>query len=139
VISDIVVPGPLSESEIGEKFNKFPLDNDSIPPSFDDELDDIPYLQRDKIKKLYKFDLQPRVHLYDVYLARLKQNSALRIEKSKGYQDFLKELKKNSDGEVEDDKTELSGQGDLQLYETYDIMKDLLFFKDQEALKNHKN
>ncbi|HEV8052645.1 MAG TPA: S41 family peptidase [Parachlamydiaceae bacterium] len=129
VISDIVVPGPLSESEIGESFGKFPLDNDSIPPSFDDNLDDIPYLQRDKIRLLYKFNLQPRLHIYDAFLEPLKANSALRIENNKGYQEFLKELKKNNDPEVEDDKSEEFGQNDLQLYETYDIMKDLIYFK----------
>ena len=132
VISDIVVPGPLSEVEIGETFSKFPLDNDSISPSFDDNLEDIPYLQREAIKKLYKFNLQPRLHLYDVYLEPLKENSALRIEKSKTYQAFLKELKKNTDSDVEDDKFEQTGYSDLQLYETYDIMKDLLFLKQIE-------
>lgn len=129
VISDIIVPGPLSEIDIGESFGKFPLDNDSIPPSFDDNLDDIPYLQRDKVRLLYKFNLQPRLHTYDEFIERLKENSALRIEKNKSYQDFLKELKKNEDPEVEDDKSEQFGQNDLQLYEAYDIMKDLIYFK----------
>lgn len=131
VISDIVVPGPLSEVDIGETFSKFPLDNDSINPSFDDNLEDIPYLQRDKIKMLYKFDLQPRLHLYEAYLEPLKKNSALRIENNKKYQDFLKELKKNTDSDVEDDKSEQFGQSDLQLYEAYDIMKDLIFLQQQ--------
>lgn len=138
VISDIVVPGPLSEVDIGEKFSKFPLDNDSIGPSFDDNLDDIPYLQRNKIKLLYKFGLQTRLHLYDDYLERLKKNSAVRIEQNKNYQEFLKELKKNSDSDVEDDKSEQFGQSDLQLYEAYDIMKDFLLLKllkQQEILK----
>lgn len=138
VISDIVVPGPLSETDLGESFNKFPLDNDSISPSFDDNLDDIPYLQRDKIRLLYKFDLQPRLHLYEEYLEPLKKNSILRIEKSKSYQEFLKELKKNNDTDIEDDKSELLGQNDLQLYETYDIMKDLLFLKLLNQQKNLK-
>ena len=133
VISDIVVPGPLSELEIGETFSKFPLENESISPSFDDNLDDIPYLQRDMIKRLYKFNLQPRLHIYDVYLERLKKNSALRIETSKSYQTFLKELKKNSDTDVEEDKSEQFGQSDLQLYEAYDIMKDLLYFKEKAS------
>lgn len=138
VISDIVVPGPLSETEIGETFSKFPLDNDSISPSFDDNLDDIPYLQRDKIKMLYKFDLQPRLNFYEAYLEPLKKNSKLRIEKSKSYQEFLKELKKNNDTDIEDDKSDQFGQTDLQLYETYDIMKDLIFLmqtKQPEPLK----
>lgn len=130
VISDIVVPGSLSESEIGEVHNKFPLDNDSIPPSFEDDLADVPYLQRDRIRRLYKFDLQKRLHLYDNYTKKLKDNSSLRISKNKNYQSFLKELKKNSD--VEDETQEEFGQTDLQLAEAYDIMKDLLYLELQD-------
>lgn len=136
VISDIVVPGSLSESEIGEVFSKYPLDNDSIPPSFDDDLSDIPYLQRDKIKKLYKFDLQQRLNVYNQYLETLKVNSAQRISNNKNYQSFLKELSKNSD--VEDENPEQFGQTDLQLAEAYDIMKDLLYLEQQEKQKAAK-
>ena len=130
VLSSIVVPGALSESEIGEVFNKFPLDNDSIPPSFDDDLADIPYLQRNKIKKLYKFDLQQRLTLYDKYVENLKKNSSLRVKNNKNYQSFLKQLSKDAD--VEDESAEEFGQTDLQLAETYDIMKDLIFLEQQE-------
>jgi len=134
VISDIVIPGPLSESEIGEVFNKNPLDNDSIPPSFDDDLEDIPYLQRNKIKQLYKFDLQTRLHLYEPYLEILKSNSAVRIANNKNYQSFLKELKKKTD--VEEENPEEFGQTDLQLTEAYDIMKDLLFLEQFDKIKS---
>jgi carboxyl-terminal processing protease len=127
VISDIVVPGPLSEVEIGEKFSKNPLQNDSIPASFDDNLDDIPYLQRDKIKSLYKFDLQKRLQTYEKYLPLLKKNSAVRIENNKDYQHLLKEMRKKEDAEIEEENNEQLGQGDLQLNETNNIMKDLLF------------
>lgn len=130
VITDIDVPGPLSESEVGEKFAKYPLENDSIPPSFDDDLLDIPYLQRDRIKMLYKFDLQPKVNTYDKYMDRLKKNSALRIQNNKNYQTFLKELKKNTD--VEEENPEGFGQNDLQLTETDNIMKDLLYLEAEK-------
>lgn len=132
VISDIVVPGALSESEVGETYGKFPLDNDSIEPSFDDDLADIPYLQRDKIRLLYKFDLQPKLHIYEPYLAELKKNSEERIAADKNYQNVLKELKKK--GETEEEEEELPGQGDLQLNEGYNIMKDLLYL---ECLNSH--
>lgn len=130
VLSDIVVPGALSESEIGEKFNKFPLDNDSISPNFDDDLSDIPFYQRDKVRLLYKFDLQKRLDIYTPYLPVLKKNSAQRIENNKNYQEFLKELKKNQDPEVEEDYKEEFGKTDFQLTETYNIVKDLLFLKE---------
>ena len=125
VISDIDVPGPLSEMEIGEKFAKHPLENDSIPPNFDDDLSDIPYTQREKVKLLYKFDLQPKLITYNKYVETLKKNSAMRIQNDKNYQNFLKEIKKKDD--VDEDTPEEFGQNDLQLSETNNVMKDLLF------------
>lgn len=136
VIADIDVPGALSESEVGEKFAKYPLENDSIPPSFDDDLLDIPYLQRDRIKMLYKFDLQPKVNTYDKYMERLRKNSTVRIQNNKNYQNFLKELKKNKD--VEEEHPEGFIQNDLQLAETDNIMKDLLFFMLKSEEQNEK-
>lgn len=125
VISDITVPGPLSETEIGEKFAKYPLEGDKIKENFDDDLSDIPFYQRDKIRSLYKFDLQKKVDLYSPYLETLKKNSAYRIEHDKNYQTFLKEIKKN---EVDEESaSEKYGQNDLQLNESYNIMRDLLF------------
>jgi carboxyl-terminal processing protease len=133
VASDIIVPGLLSESEIGETYGKFPLDNDSIAPSFDDDLSDIPYLQRDKIRQLYKFDLQPRLHTYEPFLPELKKNSAERIKADKNYQNFIKDLKKKED--TEEETEELPPQGDLQLYEAYNIMKDLLYLESLKDIK----
>lgn len=141
VYSDITVPGPLSESEIGEKFTKYPLENDSIKPAFDDELDDVPVSQRDNIRLLYKFNLQQKLNTYEKYLPLLISNSAERIKNNKVYQDFLKELKKKDnepEKDVEPDEDALSdtniGKADLQLTETYNIVRDLLYL----MLKNSK-
>lgn len=129
VKSNIIVPGALSESEIGEKFAKYPLESDRIKPSFDDDLLDISYLQRDRIKLLYKFDLQPQLHTYDKYMDRLKKNSAGRIQNNKDYEKFLKELKKHS--ELDEEISE-EIQNDLQLAETENIMRDLLYLMQVE-------
>lgn len=129
VTSNMIVPGALSESEIGEKFAKYPLENDRIKPSFDDDLLDISYLQRDRIKLLYKFDLQPQLHTYDKYMDRLKANSVVRIQNNKDYQKFLKELKKHSDL---DEEISEEIQNDLQLAETENIMRDLLYLMQVE-------
>ena len=135
VISDIVVPGPLSEAEIGEKFSKFPLENDSIPANFIDTLSDVPFFQRDKIRAQYKFNMQLRSKGYEPYLERLRENSKLRIDNDKNYQNLLKELKKNEDTD-EESSSETLGQFDLQLLETYNVMRDLLFLMYQESHKN---
>lgn len=133
VLSDIVVPGPLSEMEIGEKFSKYPLENDSIKPEFDDDLSDVPYLQRDKVRSLYKFDLQKKLDIYDPYLERLKSNSAERIKNNKSYQNLLKEIKKKDN--LDEDTAEQLVQYDLQLNETYNIMRDLIYLEHVEPAK----
>lgn len=124
VLSDIVVPGALAESELGENQAKYPLENDRIKPNFDDDLSDIPFFQREKIRLLYKFDLQQQLKTYDPYLPILAKNSEYRVENNKNYQNFLKEIKKKDASEEED--PEEFGQNDLQLTEAYNIMKDLI-------------
>lgn len=134
VLSDIVVPGSLSELDIGEKFAKYSLENDRIKPNFDDDLSDIPYTQRNKIRLLYKFDLQPKLTTYNIFTAALQKNSAYRIEKNKNYQNFLKELKKDKEIERQEEG-EGFGQNDLQLSEAYNIMKDLILLIQCEDCK----
>ena len=123
VQSDIFVPGPLSEMEIGERFAKFPVESDQISASFDDDLSDIPYHHRGEIAKLYKFNLQPILTTYQPYLELLRKNSQERIEKNLNYVNFKKELAKK---EFSEDSL-LFGQTDLQQEEALNIMKDLIF------------
>lgn len=135
VISDIVVPGGLSESEIGERYYKFPLDNDSIPPNFDDDLSDLPFFQRARMGFLYKYNLQPKLELDKKLINQLSENSKKRLEQDKNYQAFIKEVKSrakdSNEIEVEEESVGKWGQSDLQLQETVNIMKDLLFIKDR--------
>lgn len=126
VISDVVIPGPLSELEIGEQFSKYPLESDQIKENFNDDLSDIPFYQRDKVRLLYKFDLQPKLAIYNKHIAALRINSEQRINNNKNYQNFLKEIKKKNYDEEEDH--ELYGQNDLQLAESLNVMKDLILF-----------
>lgn len=132
VISSIVVPGPLSESEMGERFAKFPLENDHIKSNFDDDLSDIPFLQREKIRRLYKYGLQEKLSTYTPYVERLKENSGQRIESNKSYQNFLKEVKKKED--IDTENMEKFGQNDLQLEEAYNIMKDLIIMMKEKGI-----
>jgi carboxyl-terminal processing protease len=132
VLADIPVPGPLSESEIGEQYIKYPLENDHIKSNFDDDLADIPFLQRDKIKKLYKFGLQEKLDVYQPLINPLKQNSKRRLEANLNYQNLLKEIKKKDDIDLEN--MEDFGQNDIQLEEGYQIMKDLLLIMQEKSL-----
>lgn len=127
VQSDIVIPGILSEMEIGEKFTKAPLDGDQIKDNYNDDLLDIPFYQRDRLRALYKFDLQQKLSTYLPYHPILVKNSSYRIANDKNYQAFLKELKKEeSEEDVEEEEI---GKIDLQLLETYNVMKDLILLQ----------
>ncbi|MCH9703235.1 MAG: S41 family peptidase, partial [Chlamydiae bacterium] len=123
VASDVVVPGPFSALEIGEKYTKYPLENDSISENFDDDLSDIPARQRDQISWLYRYNLQPRLKSYTRFLPKLQENSKRRIEENKFYQSFLEILEHN---EPSSDKIELFSKGDPQLHEALNITKDLI-------------
>jgi carboxyl-terminal processing protease len=124
VSADIVVPGVFSTMEIGEKYSKYPLATDQISPSFNDDLSDVPAIHRNQVMRLYKFNLQPVLTTYQPYLAHLKKNSSLRLEGNKNYRNFLSEIDKK---EFSSEPSGIFGQTDLQLSETVNIMKDLLF------------
>ncbi len=127
VLSDVVIPGALSEIDIGESFAKYPLQNDKIKENYDDDLADIPFTQREKIRLLYKFDLQKKLATYEPFAATLKTNSSYRIEHNKSYQTFLTELRaEQSTGE----ETETGVAVDFQLMEAYNVMKDLILLMD---------
>lgn len=139
VKSDIIVPGVLSELEIGEKFGKYPLENDTIKENFDDDLSDVPISQRNSIRLLYKFNLQPKLTTYNSYLAMLSENSKNRIANNKSYQELLKELKNKDnpkDVETSEDSTDPTlGKNDLQLQEALNILKDYLYLSLQKIQK----
>ncbi|MCC5831668.1 MAG: PDZ domain-containing protein [Chlamydiales bacterium] len=120
---DIVVPGFYSATEIGEMHAKYPLENDSIPENFHDDLSDIPVVQRDQISWLYRFNLQPKLKTYVRLLPQLKINSEERIAKNKLYQSFLAALQEE---EVPPEKVDLYMEGDPQLSEAVNIMQDLI-------------
>lgn len=132
VLPEIIVPGPLSETEIGERFAKFPLENDHIKSNFVDDLSDIPFFQRKKILKLYKFGLQEKLETYDPFLEKLKEHSNARRQNCRNFQNMLKEIQKKEGNDAVE--VENFGQNDLQLEEAYNIMKELIFFMDENGI-----
>lgn len=135
---DIVVPGPLSNIEIGEKFSKYPLGSDVINPDFDDDLSDIPPMHKAYMANFYKKDLQQIITSNTALLPLLRQNSEQRISANKGYQKFIKELteKEDPDSAI----FNLFDYYDLQLAEAKNILKDLILLsknpsEDVEVLK----
>lgn len=130
VKADIVVPGIFSGMEIGEKYSKFPVDTDQISPHFIDDLSDVLPIHRNQLAKMYKSDYQTVQTTYQPYLEILKKNSEERLVQNKNYQNLLKEIAKKEDFA---DPTNFFGQNDLQLIETGNILKDLLYFMEKNA------
>jgi carboxyl-terminal processing protease len=99
---------------------------------------DVPASQRNNIRLLYKFNLQPKLQIYDPYLNVLKENSKIRIANNKPYQEFIKELKDKDSENMKDieppeDSLETAvGKGDLQLQEATNVLKDLIYLKGME-------
>ena len=129
VPADIVVPGILSQLDVGEEYSKYPLDSDEIGANFEDDLSDIPIQYRNKLGLLYKHNLQQVLSCYTQYKDALKENSKYRIDNNKLYQNFITEItNKNFDSPI----VEMFGESDLQLTETLNIMKDLIYFIEIE-------
>jgi len=124
VQSDIVVPGVLSSLDIGEKFTKYPLANDSIQPHFEDDLSDIAPIYRLQFGSMYRYNLQAPLSTYTPFMGILRKNSQLRIDANENYQKFLTELEKRN---LDSDWVESFERNDLQLLEAFNIMKDLIF------------
>ncbi|KKM14526.1 hypothetical protein LCGC14_1705220, partial [marine sediment metagenome] len=127
VQADVKVPGILSELDIGEKFSKYPLENDEISPNFDDDLSDIPLIHRKRLSLLYKHNLQQKMTTYTQYLDILGTNSKNRIENNQNYQSFLTDIKLKN---FESKSVELFNQSDIQLLETMNIAKDLAYLSE---------
>lgn len=128
VQSDIVVPGGLSYFDIGEQYITYPLTNDSIDPNFVDTFSDIPPYQREKVKKLYYFDIEKKYDRYAPFLFGLKENSSQRIAANKAYTEFLEIMKRSK--EDPDCADNLEANSDLQLNESLNVMRDLIWLED---------
>jgi carboxyl-terminal processing protease len=123
VEADIIVPGLFSQMELGEKFTKYPLENDRIAANFDDNLADLSWMHRGQVMRFYKFNLQPILTTYHSHLPVLRKNSEERIQLNRNYKALLTEISRQAEMS---DLMENYGQDDLQLIETTNIMKDLI-------------
>ncbi len=131
VQSDIVVPSGLNYFDIGEKYITYPLTNDSIEPNFVDTFSDIAPYQREKVKKLYYFDIEKKCDRYGPYLACLKENSTQRIEANKAYKEFLESIKKSKEDPESQDA--LDANLDYQLVESLNVMRDLIWLQEFQS------
>ena len=130
VKSDIEVPGILSQMEIGEKYSKYPLENDTISPSFEDDLSDVHPLYRMRLRKALGKNTQRKTVEIFTLVQPLTKNSNNRMASSRNYQYFLEQIKNQNRYEL---SPNLVGKSDLQLEETVNIMKELIYYQSKKA------
>jgi len=132
VQSDIIVPGELCFLEIGEEYTKYPLENDEIPPSFDDSLQDVSFFQRNRIRRIYEEQKDiPLVNMLEP-LDELKENSRKRLAANKLYNLFFDQWKKLEEGHG----IECMPSCDFQMQEAVHVMKDYICIMAENHTKN---
>lgn len=130
VKADIVVPSHWNHEKIGESYLDS-VEPDSIPPSYDDKLQDIPQKERSWFLRYYLPTVQHPTNAWHNLLPTLKKNSEYRIAHNNNYQYFLTG-KVPDDGETEDEdietpeKSKSIGEDDLQMQEAVNILKDMI-------------
>jgi carboxyl-terminal processing protease len=132
VLADIEVPGVYSFIDFGETRSKYPLENESIAPHFQDTFEDVHPLYKRKIKKNFMSNAQEPIKIWNSYLPYLKENSIKRIALNSNYQLFLQEAEKK---EFTDETLEKIGRVDLQLEEAFNVTKDLVYLYKSEQKK----
>lgn len=124
VLSDIVVPGPLSHLEIGEEYLGGAISQDTIPATYADKLEDVDPKLKKWYLQYYSPSLQPREKEWQRLLPELRKKSAERLSHNQAYQNFLREKKEA-----------FEPNHDLQLEEAYNIVKDIIYLDHKKELK----
>jgi carboxyl-terminal processing protease len=119
---DIYAPSALAYTDIGERFNKYPLPQDSILPNYIDTLEDVSVFQRSFFRRIYEQSHQEQLQHLPSMLPRLKKLSETRINKNENYQKMLQAAQNHNSHPSE----ETQKGPDLQLEETVNIMNDIL-------------
>src|SRR5581483_6877225 len=117
---DIINQSGLAALKIGEKFNKYPIPNDTIQPNFVDTLSDVPFLQKDAVRKLYLHNMQQKENRYSCFLSKLQSNSQLRLEQNIAYKKLLAQL--NSQNQDDSEEPSFESFFDFQLEEAMNVM-----------------
>lgn len=131
VQSDIVVPGSLCFSPIGEMYSKFPLSSDIITSHFEDSFEDVPMFQKPLLQRLYSFGHQVRVSRWTSLLPELKYRSEARLAANGLYNKFIESVK-DSQSDFSDE-LETDAKVDFQLVEAQMILKDLIELSEKNS------
>lgn len=129
VQSDITVPGPMANLDIGEKTLKYPLPTSQIAPKFKDDLSDVGFLDKRYLEKAYLPFVKEPATIDAALVEKLKKNSKERQINAP----FNQSNKQGSDQEnTQDEAPEpdlRAVQTEWQLQECLNIVKDWLYLE----------
>lgn len=140
VKADVVVPSYLAEKKVGEEFlSGSTIKSDTISPSYNDTLNDVPKGDKDWYQRYYVPFLQQKIEKYRKWIPELDSRSEVRLAKDKNYQNLLKgnltikERKGLTTHEVTLDPEQAKRMVlSLQLQEAIGITKDLIELSSKE-------
>lgn len=134
VKADVVVPSQFVHENIGEEYLDYPLKEDTIPPEYNDTLEDIAPNLKSWYMHYYTPTVQHKVDLWRNMLPTLKKNSEIRMLNNKPYQIYLKGP--STEAEVAAWKQQLrKSDDDLQMAEAINVLKDMVVLQS----KGHAN
>lgn len=138
VKADVVAPSHWNREQIGESYLDS-VEPDTIPPSYNDQLQDVSPDVRSWYLKYYIPTLQHRTPVWRDMLPTLQKNSEYRIAQNKNYQFFIKGKSDTEDTTVSDEedwdspgKNKTFGEDDLQMQEAVNVLKDMIIIYSQE-------
>lgn len=130
VKADVVVPTDLNFEELGESYLHFPLPPDRIESVFHDPLADVDLYARKWFSKHYLPALQPQELKWKSKIGLLRENSQKRLAANRNFQLFLQKMKDRTPTPTE----RPFGANDLQLEESVNILKDMIYLQNQPLL-----
>lgn len=120
VKSDIFVPTKWNFEKLGEGFAEYPLAADRVADAYSDNLSDVDPQIKKWFKNHYASGMQNRSEKWADSIVLLKENSNKRLSSDENFQLFLKSVQQGGEEEA-------YGKRDLQMVESVNILKDMIF------------
>ncbi|MBM3192098.1 MAG: PDZ domain-containing protein, partial [Chlamydiae bacterium] len=127
VLADVVVPTVFSPYNIGERYLEFPLPSDQL---------DLESVSIKGFQKKYLPTLQVKETEWKAMIPLLKANSEKRLTKDENFQSFLRKIRGGApvespyhQGRKKGGQTHDFGVEDLQVKESVNILKDMIYLK----------
>lgn len=133
VVPDIEIPGPFCQTEVGERFQRFPLNSNQIPAHFKDDLADLNLWEQLQLGINYRSNQQKIIETYRQFLPILKENVENRLKQNMGHQ-FLMKYVKNKNETEEEIKEPPFYLDDFQLHETIHVAQDLIYLTESKPV-----